>query len=354
MQRIAIIADDLTGALDSAAAFAMQNLTTRVVTETAGFIDALRDPGLQVVAVSTGTREGTADNATATICMIGASLQEFDGLVFKKVDSRLKGHVAAEIAQLRRFRHAPPLACPAIPRLNRFVIDGAVTGAGVPVPIDVAGRVGIARTIVDATTDSDIDAALPSRLDDNLYIGAAGLAEALARRLAGQSHCPPLPPLPVPLLLAIGSRDPVTLSQLDAMSQSVVAAPDGIVPSFALHPVTVIQMTENTPDLDPGLAADSFATGIASALRNGPRSLFACGGETAQAILKHLGIVRLDLLGEVLPGVPLSRCADTGLIIVTKSGGFGTRDLLSNLIAHVDSHRPTTTPPATAKARPDS
>lgn len=352
MHRIAIIADDLTGALDSAAGFAVRNLTTRVVTSTANFIEALNDTTLQVIAISTGARDGSADSAVAKLRPVGAALSNFDGLVFKKIDSRLKGHIAAEIAELRRFRSGPLLACPAIPRLHRFVRAGAVTGAGVTAPIDVATRLGVDHTIIDASTDADIDAALPRQLDTHLYVGAAGLAEALARRLAPDAPTGDRLTLPVPLVLAIGSRDPVTLAQIANMPLPVVAAPDGVVPPCALNDMALVQLTAQTPDLDPTLAADRFSAGIADILRNGrpaPRSLFACGGETAQAILSRLGITRLDLLGEVLPGVPLSRCADTGLIIVTKSGGFGQSDLLRHLCAHVENHSPT--PQATTKAR---
>ncbi|MGP9788341.1 four-carbon acid sugar kinase family protein [Roseinatronobacter sp. NSM] len=350
MHPIAIIADDLTGALDSAAGFAQRGLKTRVVTEIDDFTDALHGGALQVVAVSTGTRDGSLDAALAMLRAITAALGSFDGVIFKKIDSRLKGHIAAEVAQLAQGRALPVLACPAIPRLGRFVQGGAVTGAGVDSPISVAERLGsglgTAPTIPEARTNADIDAALPDRLDSHIYVGAAGLAEALARRLAPDAPAPARPALPAPLIMAIGSRDPVTLAQVAQLSLRVIAAPDGIVPEFTMAPVTLVQMTAQTLDLDPRVAAAGFSSGIARAIAaNAPRSLFMCGGETAQAILTRLGIKRLDLLGEVLPGVPLSRCADTGLTVITKSGGFGAAPLLADMLAMMDQPRGPSTGP---------
>ena len=65
--------------------------------------------------------------------------------------------------------------------------------------------------------------------------------------------------------------------------------------------------------------------------RHQPDSLFVCGGETAHAILRELQINHLNLLGEILPGVPLARTLDRQLTVVTKSGGFGDPDTLQRL-----------------------
>ena len=59
-------------------------------------------------------------------------------------------------------------------------------------------------------------------------------------------------------------------------------------------------------------------------------SLVLTGGATAEAVLDALGVYLLDLEGEVLPGLPLSR--GEGWRIVTKSGGFGTADTLADLV----------------------
>lgn len=193
--RLFIIADDLTGACDSAAAFAMRGLRTRIALTPDAMVTALADPAIGVISVVTGTRELVEADAVAMMHRVVAVLGDAPGLVFKKIDSRMKGHIAAELAVLHQARPLPVLACPAISRLGRIVRDGAVTGAGVAQPVPVAGPLGMEAEIPQAASDADIDAALPAGLDQRLYVGAAGLAEALARRLAPAAATGDLPRL---------------------------------------------------------------------------------------------------------------------------------------------------------------
>lgn len=332
--RVFIIADDLTGACDSAAAFAMRGLRTRIALTPDAMAAALADPAQQVISVVTGTREGTRRHAEAAMAAIAAILGDAPGLVFKKIDSRMKGHIAAELAVLHAARPLPVLACPAIPRLGRLVRGGGVTGAGVSRALPVRAALGLDADIPEAGSDADIDDALPGELDARLYVGAAGLAEALARRLVPNPPAPVIAPPRLPVLMAIGSRDPVTLAQIDRLGRTPFPAPNGWVPPVAPDDIRIVQVV-------PGAAAEAsttiaarFAGDIAATLEADPvATLFACGGETAHAILRDLGVAQMDLAGEVLPGVPLGRCTDTGLQIVTKSGGFGGSDLLVDLLA---------------------
>ena len=59
-------------------------------------------------------------------------------------------------------------------------------------------------------------------------------------------------------------------------------------------------------------------------------ALVATGGDTARAILDAWDIQRLTLLGEVEPGLPYSvaTCGNREILVLTKAGGFGTRDTL--------------------------
>ena len=52
------------------------------------------------------------------------------------------------------------------------------------------------------------------------------------------------------------------------------------------------------------------------------------GGDTAHGILKAIGNPPLRPLGEIVPGVPLSRVTGRDLILITKAGGFGPVDVL--------------------------
>ena len=72
MTRLAIIADDLSGALDTAAPFALRGLRSIVALSPAGIAAALRD-NPDIVGVSTGSRDADPEAARAAVrqCLAG-------------------------------------------------------------------------------------------------------------------------------------------------------------------------------------------------------------------------------------------------------------------------------------------
>lgn len=76
------------------------------------------------------------------------------------------------------------------------------------------------------------------------------------------------------------------------------------------------------------MIAESFAR-TAAAYVAGAATLIVSGGATAESLLDAVGVTRLRLTGEALPGLPCSRAGR--LTIVTKSGGFGDPDALVRL-----------------------
>ncbi|WP_180966935.1 four-carbon acid sugar kinase family protein [Cohaesibacter celericrescens] len=332
-----MIADDLTGALDASVAFADRGLKVICAMSIASLPSAL-EQSADVVAISTGSRELSQQDAIVIIKqvrkIVEAAPSAQGAIWFKKIDSRLKGHIAAEVAVLRNPGQ-PVLVCPAFPRLGRYVRDGALCGVGVEQPIDVASVSGVdAAGCLDATSDADIDAGVGQFALDGLFVGAAGLAEGLARQLAPLSVTRASVVPPAPALFAIGSRDTVTLAQLQTFTP--LAAPNGQVPSPQVWqgPLQIVQITPGADIVSGQEAGRAFASGIADWIKqSNPATLLACGGESASAIAKHLDIGLLEVRGEVLPGLPLSVCCDGGrdLCIVTKSGGFGSKDTLVNL-----------------------
>lgn len=349
-----LIADDLTGALDSAAAFALRGMTV-VCALGPGDVRAALSQNPDLLAVTTNSREISESMASSRVEQVldavRADPRWRDAVLIKKIDSRLKGNLMAEVVPMARLR-ADVLVCPAIPRLGRVVKSGALSGAGVTVPVPLSARLCLPGAYLpDAGNDADIDAAVAGAdLTGTLFVGAAGLAEALARRLV--PHAPEIqapdtqfrrtqfrdsPPmcLRAPAVFAIGSRDPVTLAQLARFTP--VAAPDGHVPALRAAALNVVQMTPGAGGcgpVDPAAAGAQFAAGIAAWVRDHPpATLLACGGETAAAILRELGIGLLRVEGEALAGVPVSCTLDgiAGLRIVTKSGGFGDADTLRAL-----------------------
>src|SRR6185369_11867578 len=74
--------------------------------------------------------------------------------------------------------------------------------------------------------------------------------------------------------------------------------------------------------------------------------LVTTGGETARAVLGTLGVTRLDVLGELEPGVVRCAVPGRGLRLTLKAGAFGDPDTLLRWLPW-PSHprRPTLRPP---------
>lgn len=339
MPELAIIADDLTGALDAAAPFAMRGIQTAVALSPAALAEAIAT-GARIVGISTNSREIAADEARDAVRSVVSALPAGIRL-FKKIDSRLKGHIAAE---LDAMPHVRSLVIPAIPAFGRWVKHGELGGFGVAEPIDIAARLGRhapAATIPDTATQDDIDAALS--LPHDLPVGARGLAEAMARTMAPEPRLPDSSLPDARVYCVIGSTDPITLAQLAFLREKVpemtyIAAPNGVGPARLPPPsrLTVLQATAATEAGNDIAVANALAETLARL--DPPRGslLVLSGGETAQIILGQLGIHVLKLVGEALPGLPLARAGD--LTVVTKSGGFGTEDTLQLLFAQFRAH----------------
>lgn len=333
MTLLAVIADDLTGALDASAPFAARGLSTMVAPNPDAVPQCLeRAP--RILGISTDSRELSPDDARRAVAACLAQLPG-DVTIFKKIDSRLKGNIAAE---LDAIPHTRSLVIPAIPAFDRWMKAGRLGGFGVGEPIEIAPRLGshaASAIIPDIETQDDIKAALRAGGYD-LPIGARGLAEALAARLAPAGG-PFAPTLDAPsITFVIGSTDPITKAQIAALRQAApaltyIAAPNGSAPEAlpTRSTATLIEATAGAPT-DPAVVALGLAR-IVSRLDLRPgETLVVSGGATAQVLLDHLGLNTLELEGEALPGLPIARAGK--IKIITKSGGFGERDALVRLL----------------------
>jgi len=343
--RVLIIADDLTGALDSSAALTGAGLRCVVARRPADVPEAVRELP-DVLSVSTASREGGASAARAAVAAALDAIGALPAFVVKKVDSRLKGHVADEVAVVAaRGEYRRALVAPAIPAQGRAVAGGLLSGMGVASPIDVlevTAPSGLDLVVPDIASDADFDAALAEAVGGppTLLVGAAGLTAAIARRLSPGACSVPAPRLRSPILLAIGSHDPITIAQVDRLAASgrvgVTVAPDGVCPARVGGDAVVRLVAAEGRVFEPRAAGERFADGIAHlVMAGGVGTLLACGGETADAILGALGQGVLTIDGEVLPGMPVSGFLVEGrrMQLVTKSGGFGAEDALFAVVA---------------------
>lgn len=151
MERLAIIADDLTGAADAGVRFARQGLTT-IVTWGAGDPE-FPLPAADVLVLNTDSRAMAAAEAYA--CAKEAALRlKSAGYrhVYKKIDSTLRGNWGAEVdAVMDVFGCELAIVAPAFPRMGRTTAAGVHYLQGVPV-----AETEIARDPKCPVRDSDL------------------------------------------------------------------------------------------------------------------------------------------------------------------------------------------------------
>ena len=405
---VALVADDLTGALDAAAPFAGRGLRVKVHRSpdtlpapdggtdgpprrgTRGRGRRLSDGSGAVLAVSTSSRHLAPAAARAVVEASGRRLLAWTPrLVFKKIDSTLRGPVPdAVAAAMEVFGRRSALVCPAFPAAGRVVRDGEVFVYGeplreteyvhdlrTPAPAEslealfarigavrrmrpgesLPGRPGGGIVIADAETEAHLArlaALVAEHAKDLLAVGSDGLAAGLASRFGTRAR-----PARIAggagriVLFALGSRAGTTAEQAGRLLEANPGLPVVEAPAGRLDPSSVVRAADSSsavvvrvpphPRGDPGAVVRAFAAGVRSAVEGlgGPgrlAALVATGGDTAEAILDAFDVSVLDVLGEFRPGIPVSRAVPPGgaaLTLVSKAGGFGTPELFAELAA---------------------
>jgi D-threonate/D-erythronate kinase len=327
-----LIADDLTGAADASVHFAgSREVEIRFPFPTPGapplpmVWDHSLAKGLSVL--DTETRHLPAAEAAMVITK---SCRGLRGGVYKKVDSTLRGPVAAELeaARLALGRKVAVLA-PSLPaqartvHRGRLLIDGTDAGsvfdllgaAAVSVPIEALSGASLAPlVVVDATSDADLDriASACVRRPDFLPAGSAGLAAAFAR-IEGA-----LAPTEVPtcrrVLVAVASPHPAARAQLAALA----AEP---------YPEIEVLAVPRGAQRNPEELALALGREVRERLRGG-ETVLATGGDMALAVCRALDIESIRPRAEVMPGVVWSEAGREDVALATKAGGFGGPRLL--------------------------
>ncbi len=373
--RIGVVADDLTGALDTGAGLARAGLRVRVPL---GAVDAALDVAdIDAVVINTATREGDAATARdrsrdATRALLRAGVT----VLYKKVDSVMRGHPGPELAGMLSVLPAGTRAvvAPAFPAQGRVTVDGVQLVHGQPathhggVLAEAFASAADACDFRDAATDDDLLAVATQGIEDGVrvWVGTAGLAAQLVPALiekglhfAAHDGADDDDDDPWhggrPVVVIAGSVHPVTVAQVAALAASGAAHlaidlrrpeawPDAetLDHAIAAPGVTIISTHGGVPEgvLSADLARNALALldRVADALgrrlvsAETPPALVVTGGETAQRLFGRLGATAIDVTGEVLPGIPTGRVHVGSVVarVVTKSGGFGAvGDLLT-------------------------
>lgn len=377
-RKVRIVADDLTGALDSAAAFA-------------GSVPVfLGDPGLDhnrgapaaVAAVATATRDVPLETLPGRLSpwlnwLGGAEVP------FKKIDSLLRGNTFAEIAYfVRAGGYRGAVFAPAFPALGRVTIYGRqcvvppgktlaeryAVGAGSPADaFTVFGLPTIGGTrrpepegskpvvwIPEVITDADLAAvAAASHAPDAsgwLWCGSGGLAHAIASAhglAAGSNHSPTPETRSGTVLVFSASHHPVTRQQWE-MLLAVESGAHFVTRANQLSLRTTLRalghglelaLFDLSPSrtLSPEAAAERLGRDMTQIVRAGtrPAALVVIGGDTLLTLCRAAGAGALIAGASPRTGWGCARLSGgiwDGVPCYSRSGAFGDPDDLATMV----------------------
>lgn len=398
MLEIAIVADDLTGALDTGVQFAKRGYHTALQVVTSHYQIESPSPGIEVLIIDAEQRHLSDEKAAEKLFALVTQVKAFSPhYLFVKTDSGLRGPIGASLQAASLVYGNELLAfIPSFPELGRIAKDGQYFVEGKPVKESVFGKdplnpVAITALkdlfppsallsddektgihIYDSQTTEEI-ATLVSRLlaaKVRLFAGCAALGGELVKKLRPDIDCPFLSLTDAkPLCILSGSLNAITQRQLETAEET------GLV-RFQLEPEDLFSDSwmENTfleeiaaalekgshIAIDPGISDQQrmktylqdkaiddtrasrhivsvLAQIVALLHAKGllcEHQLLVIGGDTLLAVLEHLHFKELFPLGELERGVVYSRLetAKGAMMLISKSGGFGTVQTIVNLM----------------------
>ena len=397
MSKLLIIADDLTGALDTGVKFSEAGLRTVVSTR---WQDGAADESADVSVLCADTRHLPGEQAYRVIRSIVEQNRDRFPLLMKKTDSGLRGNIGAELQGVLDGSGEKILAfLPALPEMHRVTRGGVHYIDGVPVSRSVFGldpfepvlddeipsllrrqcsvparviargevpvpEAGPVIRIYDGESSDDMRASVRQLLRDGqvrLLAGCAGLAAALAGELGDTAAPSSGPDILGPLLVICGSVNPVSAHQLDYAEGCGFARlhlPAGFLLGSEDGSCAAREILELCRGDSP-VMADTFSAAAETAGlpaqelearrsrisrrlgelirelmdRSVGRRILIIGGDTLLALMDALGCTRITPLCEPDSGVVLSALEYGGrrFQILSKSGGFGSEDLLTRL-----------------------
>jgi uncharacterized protein YgbK (DUF1537 family) len=389
--RAAIIADDLTGAADTGVQLARAGYRTAVAFRGAP-VPPARD--LDAVALDTDSRAMPAGFAAKRVVEAAHAVRDAR-IVYKKLDSTLRGPVVAELAAaLGATGRARAVVAPAFPAAGRTTVKGVQLVRGVPVhetearndprtPVreghvptllgasfpsvgslsveELVDPAAVRRAldgsmcvVADATREEDLEALVRAVADPSevLWAGSAGLALALANAYPGP-HAGTALASPAPVrgvLVVVGSLSGVARGQLRSLSEGYGcrAVPVAAGLSGALEEVLGLARealvgggcvaVHSAEERDPSGAGGSVVGALAEVAAGLSEeglidALVLTGGETAVGVGRRLGAVGIRLEGEVEPGIPVGTLiGPSPYRVVTKAGAFGGPDTLVRVV----------------------
>lgn len=365
--RIAVIADDLTGALDTGVQFTQWGYKTQLTDDPA-------KSTAEVTIINTDTRNKPPEEAYKTTYKIAEHLNHT--IIYKKLDSTLRGNPGPELqAILDATGETHAILTPTYPQTGRRVHNGHLyirenpiteteyineyrrKTSYIPEILETETQINTVKnpeginpgiTVIDSTTEKDLIEI--AKHHTRVLAGSAGLADALCQTLRN----------PPPVITVIGSMRTQTRTQATQLETRLGATiiPLDVVKALnrtpqyeAIHAAeialktgqdTIITSTPSQETIDQtktkaqqmGLTTGELETRVTGALaevtitllKHKTSGLILTGGATALAVTERLGTKNIEILDEVEPGIPVLRLDQT--LAVTKAGGFGQPDAL--------------------------
>ncbi len=370
--KIRILADDLTGALDTAAAFAgevpvyIDAAPACAEKETKEANEANEVP---VAIVATPTRDLAPADLPAHLQPVLAWFAGGD-IAFKKVDSLLRGNSFAEVAWLAQHGgFAETLFAPAFPAQGRVTAEGRqwVVDPKNPTGVRKSAALPFAEAFAahglqaalrapDVFSDGELDrlvadAGLASSRS-RLWCGSAGLGHALARRLGLAPAAGETPtPLPRrddgPNIFLTASHHPVLREQWQVLRRQVRPQALCEAASAAQFNAAVEALQEGARsawfDLSPAqpISPDEAARGLAAQMSRlvatcpKPAQLIIVGGDTLLSACRSSACASLQTAPAIRGGWGCARLqggAWDGVPCYSRSGAFGGGDDLLSMI----------------------
>ena len=160
---VGIIADDLTGANDTALQFHNQGAKTKILLDTSYTPD--RKDTTEVWAISSESRNCEVDEALKRVTNAVKTFADNFSFeyYYKKIDSTVRGHIALEtLTMLDILEYDASIIIPAFPQEGRITVGGYHLLKGIPI-----GRTEIAMDPHSPILESHIPTLLKSQLSDN-------------------------------------------------------------------------------------------------------------------------------------------------------------------------------------------
>ena len=421
-QRCLLIADDLTGGADAGAQFAKRGLRTFLVSLLDDAkIDFSKHTHQEVLIINTDSRGLSPEKAFLRVSHL---LKHYDAkhfpIIYKKIDSTLRGNIGYEIdAILKETNGSLCFMAPTYPEQKRTLVGGILIVGEKPLAltevarntaspiqeshvykilhgqsqnnvgwidlthvassherlrkaVDEERKKGNQIIIFDAVSRGDLKNIVEAAFyieRTPLFVGSAGLAEEVAKRLTPSGANASLRIKPFKhILIVSGTASSITHQQLKQVEKRSI-------PSFQLTPSLILgddakaekerkelfrkianslsqrinilkapsEILHSEDSTEPPihlkitktLASVALLALEACKIKPADLALILTGGETAQHIINGLETEGIEIEGELLEGIIRGHLIGgdwDGLTVVTKAGAFGKEEALEKIV----------------------